>query len=275
MRVALIIAILAALLAPAVARAETHEGTFIIRDRITDHPSNLFKIRAADPVVSPGAYPSAHLHIFMCSRSVDENSTLSSLLADRTGLCSVPADTTPYWLPALLNASGQAVQPRVMFAYYKTIPTSYRTTQPFPNGLKFVSDGSYPATSWWDCFDGKPAGKYDHPLNCATGELEGRLIMANCWDGTNLDSPNHRTHVVRPVGSACPADHPVKLPGVRLFVRYPVGSGGAGWHISSFANDGSNVFHGDIFVAWQPGTQESLVSRCLNAGVNCGVVTTP
>jgi Domain of unknown function (DUF1996) len=265
MRLLLILA-LALTLAP-LAQAETHEGTFIVRDRTAP-----FKIRAADPIVSPGVFPSAHSHTFFCSRSVDENSTLESLLADATGKCSVPADTTPYWMQTLLDANGNPVAPRVAFAYYKTIPTSYRTTQPFPNGLKFIADGSYPTTAFWDCFDNSPSGKYDHPLHCATDELQERLIFTNCWDGWQLDTPNHRDHVVRPVSGACPASHPVKLPRVTVFFRYPTGSGGPGWHLSSFAQDGIDVPHGDIFVAWQPGSQEALVSRCLNAGLNCGVV---
>lgn len=267
--------LLAALIFAPAALAESSEGTFIIRDRITDHPADHFQIEAVDPIVSYGVRPSAHLHMFMCAKNVTEFSTPESLIAQGTGLCSVKADTAGYWLPALLNGQGQPVQPRVMFAYYKTIPTSYRTTQPFPAGLKFVSDGSYPATSWWDCFDNKPSGKYAYPLHCATGELEGRLIMANCWDGWQLDTPNHRDHVVRPVSGACPADHPVKLPSVRLFVRYPVGAGGLDWHLASFPEHGLDIFHGDFLNGWQPGAQESLVSRCLNAGVNCNVVTSP
>ncbi|CAP60866.1 uncharacterized protein PODANS_0_510, partial [Podospora anserina S mat+] len=52
-------------------------------------------------------------------------------------------------------------------------------------------------------------------------------IMANhrfptCWDGVNLDSPNHRDHVAYPEtgtfesGGRCPASHPVRLPQILL-----------------------------------------------------------
>lgn len=40
----------------------------------------------------------------------------------------------------------------------------------------------------------------------------------SCWDGVNIDSPDHKEHVTYPEngsferGSACPASHPVKLP---------------------------------------------------------------
>jgi len=47
------------------------------------------------------------------------------------------------------------------------------------------------------------------------------MLMHNdcrCWDGTNLDSPTHSTHVSYPASGTfesngpCPATHPVKLP---------------------------------------------------------------
>lgn len=52
-------------------------------------------------------------------------------------------------------------------------------------------------------------------------------IMANhrfptCWDGKNLDTPNHRDHVAYPEtgtfesGGKCPSTHPVKLPQILL-----------------------------------------------------------
>lgn len=52
-------------------------------------------------------------------------------------------------------------------------------------------------------------------------------IMANqrfptCWDGVNLDSPNHRDHVAYPEsgtfesGGPCPKTHPVRIPQILL-----------------------------------------------------------
>lgn len=43
-----------------------------------------------------------------------------------------------------------------------------------------------------------------------------------CWDGVNLDSPDHREHVAYPAsgtfesGGPCPATHPVRLPQILL-----------------------------------------------------------
>jgi len=49
-----------------------------------------------------------------------------------------------------------------------------------------------------------------------------------CWDGKNLDSPNHKDHVAYPSAGPsnflstgnCPASHPVKIPQLMLEVRF-------------------------------------------------------
>ena len=53
------------------------------------------------------------------------------------------------------------------------------------------------------------------------------LTINRCWDGKNLDTPNHKDHVAHPVGGPtsfavvsgeCPSSHPVKIPQVMLEV---------------------------------------------------------
>ncbi|KAH8638689.1 hypothetical protein IG631_06459 [Alternaria alternata] len=47
-------------------------------------------------------------------------------------------------------------------------------------------------------------------------------IIGGCWDGVNLDSPNHREHVSYPAtgtfenGGACPSTHPIRIPQILL-----------------------------------------------------------
>jgi hypothetical protein len=54
---------------------------------------------------------------------------------------------------------------------------------------------------------------------------------SRCWDGKNLDSPDHKSHVAYPsngpatftgssTGGNCPATHPVKIPQIMLEVCY-------------------------------------------------------
>lgn len=56
--------------------------------------------------------------------------------------------------------------------------------------------------------------------------------MYRCWDGKNLDSPDHKSHVAYPTngpalfsgtgtGGNCPSTHPVKIPQLMLEVSSP------------------------------------------------------
>lgn len=68
---------------------------------------------------------------------------------------------------------------------------------------------------------------------------------SSCWDGKNLDSPDHQTHVSYPAtgtfekNGACPGTHPVKLPQLMFEII---------WDTSSFNDkslwpaDGSQPF---------------------------------
>jgi len=67
---------------------------------------------------------------------------------------------------------------------------------------------------------GRPLGSprklsASHRQNLSTAD---KLIFRSCWDGKNLDSPDHSSHVSYPAtgtfenSGPCPTTHPVKLP---------------------------------------------------------------
>jgi hypothetical protein len=58
----------------------------------------------------------------------------------------------------------------------------------------------------------------------------------------------------------------VKLPHIKLYVRFPQSVGGPGYVFS----DGTQVAHADFWNTWQQPALEELVARCLKAGVDCG-----
>lgn len=52
--------------------------------------------------------------------------------------------------------------------------------------------------------------------NCKDG-LRLELMFPSCWDGKNLDSEDHKSHVAYPdlvMNGNCPDSHPVHLPGL-------------------------------------------------------------
>lgn len=72
-----------------------------------------------------------------------------------------------------------------------------------------------------DPFGGAPCTGEDTknlPLRFCDGGIRTTITFPTCWDGVNLDSPDHKAHVAYPsTGTfestgACPSSHPVKLP---------------------------------------------------------------
>lgn len=104
--------------------------------------------------------------------------------------------------------------------------------------------------------------------DCPAGShLVMRVHFPDCWNGRDLDSADHRSHMAYAVRGACPDDHPVPVPHLRVGVHYPEGVGGADVTLSS---GGPQTAHADFFNAWDPAAQARLVKACLNAAAKCG-----
>lgn len=246
------------------ASAETSRGRFIVRCG----PSHYAQV---DPIVNPGpkGTPSAHLHQFFGNRSTDSDSTYGSMIAAQT-TCETSQDTVGYWSPALIGPQGSPVSSDGTSAYYFNDPTSYSTTQPFPPDFRMIAGGpgSSLAIAFWSC---KGQGtKYSYPPRCDPSTFPRAIVFfPNCWDGVHSDSADHRSHVAYPRSGRCPSSHPIKLPTIKLYIRYPQSIGGPGYVFS----DGMTIPHADFWNTWQQPALEQLVRDCLNAGRMCGRAT--
>ena len=88
--------------------------------------------------------------------------------------------------------------------------------------------------------------------------LELHVNFPDCWDGRRLDSPDHASHMAHSRGYACPASHPVKVPLIRLMIRYPIRDGRG----VTLASGGQLTGHADFFNAWNERVLARLVDRC-------------
>jgi hypothetical protein len=119
----------------------------------------------------------------------------------------------------------------------------------------------------------------------------GAVINApECWDGKNLDTPDHRSHMAFPsYGSwgylKCPATHPYLIPAFTLGAWYATDDNldrsgvwsptRPTWQLSSDTMPGmapkrpGTTMHADWFGAWDDTVMKMWDDNCVNKMLNC------
>jgi hypothetical protein len=227
-----------------------------------------------DPLVFPGRTGGSHDHTFSGNTVVTPSSTPASL-ALTPSTCTMSRDRAVYWMPSLYN-NGVRVLPYTSRAYYRAGTTKGASIKPMPFGLKMVA-GNPAATSpqasnvaGFQCRNsgGNSVPKQSLPPRCAAGDfLEASVVFPNCWDGTRLDSADHRSHMSYAVKFACDAGHPIQLPQLTFSERFPVD---AARRTVTLSSDNSPLtLHADFINAWDTATMKMLTERCINRGIAC------
>lgn len=244
--------------------------------RVAEFPADCpFNHRLPDdPIVFPSMPGASHSHDFMGNRTTNAYSNLNTLTAG-TSNCNPSIDLSSYWVPTLYS-NNVAVAPSMATFYYLGEGVRSDITariQPYPAGLRVVA-GSATATgptgsrARWSCLHAghvPPSGNF---VNCPSGTmLESYLDFPQCWDGRNLDSADHKSHMAYPVNQACPASHPVPVPKLRQVIRYPVNGDPAKFRLAS--GNGYSM-HGDFFNAWPAAALAQRVRDCINPVIKCG-----
>jgi hypothetical protein len=220
-----------------------------------------------DPIVFSRQVGRSHNHTYFGNTSTNAFPTPATLRGGDT-TCSLRADTAAYWVPTLI-VGGRAVEPLGATVYY--IRRTFESVQAFPAGLQMIA-GDAAATraqglgiTLWSCGRGGVRASTTVPT-CEVGFRRSGLRLQvnypNCWNGTSLDSANHRSHMAYSVRGVCPESHPVELPALTIVVRYGV----AGGRQALLSSGGQLSGHADFVNAWDQQTLERLVARYLNRG---------
>ncbi|GIH28860.1 hypothetical protein Aph01nite_71700 [Acrocarpospora phusangensis] len=223
---------------------------------------------ADDPIVYPGIPGAAHFHTFAGNTTTNAKSTRTSLLAGKSS-CEDTKDKSAYWIPTLYQ-NGKIVNPTIVTTYYKSGVKDYRTVQPFPAGFRLiVGDMRTPSPAAfqgnWTC-GGNTFN--DFPKSCPSGSsLIVRLKAPSCWNGRDLDSADHKSHMAYPVKSVCPAAFPIPLPMLEIKVPYKLPGGKTDG--LAYSSGASYSFHYDFMEAWEGDRQAELVKHCINGGRQC------
>jgi hypothetical protein len=227
-----------------------------------------------DPIVFPGLAGASHMHSFFGATSTNANTNLNSLQNGRSN-CNPGVDLSSYWVPTLYNAANQPVEPNIVTFYYLgegiANPGAIRS---MPLGMRIVA-GNAKATapdattiSRWSCLHGPSTLVGKDFVSCPVGtQLESYLDFPQCWNGRDLDSADHKSHMAYPVNNGCPSSHPVAVPKLRQVLRYPITGNGAAIRLSSGRGF---TMHGDFFNAWPTVEMDRRVRDCIRPVIKCG-----
>jgi hypothetical protein len=257
----------AAAIAPMAASAATRPTAFLglrIHDGIFLSVCLPSHMAMDDPIVHPGEPGASHQHEFFGNTTTDANSTLASLQAGET-TCRIAADTAAYWVPTLL-ADGERVAPLKVNAYYLRAGRSGRIV-PFPSGIKIIAGDSHATTAQstmvtgWKCSGLRIKPLSAEPVACPMGAHNVLVIrFPDCWNGKDLDSADHQSHMAYRVRGACPAGFPVQVPKLSLNVHYQLTS----VNDLTLSSGSIHTSHADFFNAWNQAALTRLVRANLN-----------
>ncbi|CAI5941944.1 unnamed protein product [Closterium sp. NIES-64] len=195
-----------------------------------------------DPIVFPGQPGKSHLHDFLGSTITKADTTDARALVGSKTTCGLKADSAAYWFPSMFmrtnqkDAKGQYIykhlKPNWTLFYYRTSVKNPETIMPFPRGFRMLTGNPFAGSKqaddmanveWWCGARGKHGNDFPHQKCPAGDQLIGKINFPVCWDGKNIDSADHRSHVVHiPLNTTCPSSHPVPLPRISIKVYYPV-----------------------------------------------------
>ena len=215
-----------------------------------------------DPLVNPGVIPSPHLHQIVGGNSFNASmdpATHDLPAASTCTSCTFSEDFSNYWTSVLyfrarngtfkrvpqIQSEGLTGNGGITVYYIPSTNASLSITAFQPGFRMLVGDPSLevPGPTRKVCHRCMPTSGDNRNINCSppdaqtlpnefcVGGIRSVITFPTCWDGKNLDSPDHRSHIAYADGSGatdagptgrCPASHPVTIPQVMYEVQWDV-----------------------------------------------------
>jgi len=203
--------------------------------------NNFITTERLDPIVNPGQV-SGHVHSVLGGSNFGFNITTEKLLKSHCTSIPIVEDKSSYWFPHLYyqweNGSFTSVDGGAVIYYL--FDDKPGTTTAFPPNFRMLSGNptlrSYDKKNFGQqaitflCLDfyNHIGGTTKHDFlprkKCPDG-IRAQINFQSCWDGKNLDSEDHQSHVAYksegPDSGTCKdPKYPVPLPRIFLEVYW-------------------------------------------------------
>ncbi|HQN66080.1 MAG TPA: DUF1996 domain-containing protein [Methylophilus sp.] len=241
-----------------------------------------------DPLVYPNQ-PGASPHkTFFGNTSVNAKSDLNNLANVGNGSCKGGImNRSSYAVPSMIDTSTHTpIVPEKAIFYYKTGGLKPDSITAPPKGLRMITgnanaNSEETSQAMFTCLRPSSQPFYGWKKSipaCVVGETMQMLIrFPQCWDGKNLDSLDHKSHMAHTVSGTggCPASHPIGMPQVILGLNFVITSENRTqfWRLSTDNYDASKPAGYSANADWVNGWDEkilsSFVKNCLNAANDC------
>ncbi|GAA5887634.1 hypothetical protein JCM16303_001455 [Sporobolomyces ruberrimus] len=248
----------------------------------------------ADPLTNPGGI-SQHVHAIHGGSNFNLDMDFAGARKGDCASCKVKQDMSNYWTPYLYfhwkNGSFTALREPGLLVYY--LQRSHKDDEGevlgFPEGMRMLAGNPYVRSYndsslmakaiGWNCLGGDTLGMEKTripslpPVNCPNG-LRAEIMFPSCWDGENVDSSNHISHMAYPFDNEagpCPPTHPKRV--VTIFYEIV-------WDVDSFKDEWDNAMntsqpfvvatgdplgyslHGDFLNGWDVDILQKAVTEC-------------
>ncbi|KAI0414341.1 WSC domain-containing protein [Xylaria grammica] len=241
---------------------------------------NRLTTQRRDPILSFGSPTSDHVHAVVGGTNFKADTTNEDAINSKATTCDKILDNSIYWVPQLYHINDDGRYELVTHIgssiYYQNRACDYeegRTSCPsiktnfaaaLPAGLRMLSgDKDLRTFNQSDitqrAINHHCVGPVDEETNSLPvahcNIIRAQVTFPPCWDGINLDSDDHKSHMAFPAigefhGGVCPKSHPIAV--IQLFFEFNFDTAKYTDRNFVFAQGDKTGygFHGDFINGW-------------------------